>query len=71
MQKLVSAALKPHYTSQAISKDEYTVINRDISRMLYDQVGDFDSLSIDDKVRWERVAGEEVNKAVVALKPQG
>ncbi len=71
MQKLVSAALKPHYTSQTISKDQYTVINRDISRMLYDQIGEFDSLGIDDKVKWEKVAGEEVNKAVVALKAQG
>ena len=70
VQKLVSAALKPHYTSQAISKDQYTVINRDISRMLYDQIGDFDSLGIDDKVKWEKVAGDEVNKAVGALKAQ-
>lgn len=39
--------------------------------MLYDQIGEFDSLGIDDKVKWEKVAGEEVNKAVVALKAQG
>ena len=71
VQKLVSAALKPHYTSQNISKDQYTVINRDISRMLYDRIGDFESLRGDDKAKWEQVAGDEVNKAVGALKAQG
>jgi len=70
VQKLVSAALKPHYNDQTINKDEYTVINRDISRMLYDRIGDFGALDMDDKVRWEKVAGEEVSKAVGALKAQ-
>jgi hypothetical protein len=71
VQKLVSSALKPHYIDQTISKDQYTVINRDISRMLYDKIGDFDSLAGNDKAKWEKVADEEVNKAVGALKAQG
>ena len=71
VQKLVSAALKPHYNDQTISKDEYTNINRDVSRMLYDKIGDFESLGGEDKVKWEKVAGEEVKKAVGALKAQG
>jgi len=70
VQKLVSAALKPHYNDQTITKDEYTAINRDISRMLYDKIGDFDTLDVDDKAKWEKVAGEEVNKAVGALRAQ-
>lgn len=71
VQKLVSAALKPHYTDQKISKDEYTIINRDISRMLYDKIGDLERLDVDGKAKWEKVAGEEVNKAVGALRAQG
>ena len=70
VQKLVSAALKPHYHEQTISKDEYTAINRDISRKLYEKIGDFEALDIDGKARWERVAGEEVQKAVGALRAQ-
>jgi hypothetical protein len=71
VQKLVSAALKPHYNEQAISKDQYTSINRDISRMLYDKIGDFEALVDDEKAKWEKVAGEEVDKAVGALRAQG
>ena len=66
--KLVSAALKPHYHEQKISKDEYTTINRDVSRMLYDKIGDLEALDVEGKARWEKVAGEEVNKAVLALR---
>lgn len=68
VQKLVSAALKPHYNEQKISKDEYTIINRDISRMLYDQIGEFEALDVNGKAKWEKVAGEEVSKAIGALK---
>ena len=68
VQKLVSAALKPHYHDQKISKDEYTVINRDVSRMLYDKIGDFETLDLEGKAKWAEVAGEEVNKAVTALR---
>ena len=68
VQKLVSAALRPHYHEQKISKDEYTIINRDVSRMLYDKIGDFEALDLEGKAKWEKVAGEEVNKAVTALR---
>jgi hypothetical protein len=67
VQKLVAAALKPHYNDQIINKDQYTTINRDVSRMLYDKIGDLQNLDVDGKARWEKVAGEEVNKAVGAL----
>jgi hypothetical protein len=68
IQKLVSAALKPLYNDATISKDEYTTINRDVSRMLYERIGDFDILADDQRTKWEKVAGEEVGRAVVALK---
>ncbi|KIW88297.1 uncharacterized protein Z519_10864 [Cladophialophora bantiana CBS 173.52] len=71
VQKLVASALKPHYNDQTITKDEYTMINRDISRMLYDRIGDFEALDVDDKAKWEKIAGDEVNKAVNALRAQG
>lgn len=70
VKNLVEAALKPHYHDNTISKDEYTTINRDISRMLYDKIGDFEALGIEGKAKWEKVAGEEVNKAIGALKGQ-
>ncbi|KAJ9605756.1 hypothetical protein H2200_009605 [Cladophialophora chaetospira] len=71
VQKLVSTALKPHYHDQTITKDEYTTINRDVSRMLYDKIGDFETLDVDGRAKWEKVAGDEVTKAVNALKAQG
>lgn len=70
VQKLVSAALKPHYSDKIISKDEYTMINRDISRALYDQIGDLEALGLEGKAKWEKVAGDEVNKAISTLKRQ-
>lgn len=68
VQKLVSAALKPHYHEQKISKDEFTSINRDVSRMLYEKIGNFEALDLEGKAKWEKVAGDEVNKAVTQLR---
>lgn len=68
IQKLVSAALKPLYNDATITKDEYTTINRDVSRMLYDRIGAFESLEDDQRSRWEKVADEEVVRAVGALR---
>ncbi|KAL2000331.1 hypothetical protein VTN02DRAFT_3271 [Thermoascus thermophilus] len=68
VQKLVRASLKPFYRSRVVSKEEYTDINRTISRMLYERVGNVESLDADAKAKWEGVASEEVEKAVEALK---
>lgn len=38
VQKLVSSALKPYYRRKAVTKEQYTEINRAISRSLYDRV---------------------------------
>ena len=68
IQKMVASALKPHYHSNEVSKDQYTEINRKISRMLYDKVGAKENLNDGAKETWEKLAGEEVTKAVQALK---
>ena len=68
VQKLVSSALKPYYRNKTISKDEYTTINRDISRRLYDQIGDFEALDVEGRGRWEKIACDEVEIAVAAMK---
>lgn len=67
LQKLVSAALKPHYKNSVINKDQYTDINRNVSRMLYDIVGDNSTASEEKREEWERIATNEVEKAVKAL----
>ncbi len=68
---MVSAALKPLYLAQQLNKDEYTDINRDVSRLLYDRVGDAQALS-DTKERrhWQQVASVEVQNAVKALRAE-
>jgi hypothetical protein len=38
VQKLVGSELKPYYRRKIITKEEYTEINRTISRSLYDRV---------------------------------
>lgn len=68
VQRMVSAALKPHYKSNTVSKDQYTDINRNISRMLYDKVGDAGNFNGDARENWERLASDEVAKAVESLK---
>jgi hypothetical protein len=71
IQKLVSSALKPLYNEAKITKDEYTTINRDVSRLLYDRIGDLEHLQDEQRQEWEKVAGEEVGRALVALKAHG
>lgn len=67
LQKLVSAALKPHYKNNTVNKDQYTDINRNVSRMLYDMVGDIGMGNEEKREEWERIAIKEVEKAVQAL----
>ena len=67
VQRMVGSALKPYYQKKTISKEEYTTINRDISRKLYDQIGDFEALGIEGRAKWEKVAGDEVGRAVATL----
>ena len=68
LQKMVTTALKPHYHKNTVSKDQYTDINRNVSRMLYDKVGDVSTLDSEARGYWEKLADEEVKKAVTSLK---
>ncbi|RDW79178.1 putative PHD and RING finger domain protein [Aspergillus mulundensis] len=68
IQKLVGGALKPHYRSKVISKEEYTDINRNISRKLYEHALGLDSLESTTKARLEATAKDEVLKAIDALR---
>jgi hypothetical protein len=68
IQALVVSALQPHYQTQKINKDEYTDINRDVSRRLYEQIGTEDGLM--ERERWQKVAIEEVRRAVLALRKE-
>ena len=68
LQSMVTAALRPHYKSNAVNNDQYTDINRNISRMLYDKVGEDVKVSGEARETWERLASDEVAKAVQALK---
>lgn len=66
---MVSGVLKPHYAKKLVDKDIFTDINRDISRMLYDRIWD-DGGFVDKAARdrWEKIAVEEVEKAVQEVK---
>ncbi|RAL14829.1 putative PHD and RING finger domain protein [Aspergillus homomorphus CBS 101889] len=68
VQKLVGTELKPYYRSKLVSKDEYTDINRNISRMLYERVGDVETLEADARLSLEGVAKDEVGKAIDTLR---
>ena len=82
LQKIVSAALRPYYHSNKIDKDQYTEINRKVSRMLYEMVGreekesEGEDLEQDGRGRkkekqreeWEKVARGEVEREVGGLK---
>lgn len=70
IQKLVGSALKPHYRGRGVSKDEYTQINRAISRKLYKRVGSVNTLEADLKADLERTAKEEVGSAIQTLRQE-
>lgn len=69
IQKMVSAALKPYYNEGKVDKDDYTLINRDVSRMMYERVGvdGIDALQSTDKQQLETDVKDQVQKAVTAV----
>ncbi|KAJ5811459.1 hypothetical protein N7474_007760 [Penicillium riverlandense] len=71
IQKMVGTALKPHYKRKLVSKDQYTDINRSISRMLYERVGEIESLEPDSRDDLDRAAKFEVQRAIDALPSRG
>lgn len=64
---MVGTALKPYYRQNVVSKEQYTEINRTISRMLYGKVGNIESLNLESRLDLERVAKQEVQKTLDAL----
>ena len=64
---MVKAALKPHYRAKQIDKDQYTNINKRVSRKMYDMVGSAAALSDQaERERFQGVANEEVRQLVLA-----
>jgi PHD finger protein len=63
IQALVKAALKPRYNANEINSQQYTEINRDVSRKLYDVIGTPDSFN-ESKEKWQSFAEQEVKNAV-------
>ena len=68
LQKMVSTALKPHYQSNSVNKDQYTIINRNVSHLLYDRFGKLGPMDEESREGWERMASDEVAKAVKELR---
>ncbi|KAL9082572.1 MAG: hypothetical protein Q9159_006334 [Coniocarpon cinnabarinum] len=68
IQTLVTANLKPLYHRKEISTEQYTNINRHISRLLYDKVAQGGGLQAEEREQWKGIAAQEVESAVRALK---
>jgi hypothetical protein len=71
---MVTAALKPLYLKKEVTKAEYTDINRDISRLLYEKVGEAGADALadhDTREKWQRMAIDEVNSAIKVLRAAG
>lgn len=67
---MVKLALGTRYRDKEITKDQYTDINKNVSRKLYELVQDASALSgKEQRERWQSVADEEVRKAVSAITP--
>ena len=68
---MVTAVLKPIYLKKEISKVEYTDINRDVSRLLYEKVGEAgaDALADQDtREKWQKMAASEVDGAIKTVR---
>jgi len=66
---MVTAVLKPIYLKKEVTKEQYTEINRDISRLLYEKVGEAgaDALADQDtREKWQAMASTEVQSAIEA-----
>jgi hypothetical protein len=65
--QVVRGALRPHWKSSKLTTEQYVSINRDVSRKLY-EVTDPASVSDEIKQGWEKIAAQEVNRALSELK---
>lgn len=68
---MVTAVLKPIYLKKEVTKEEYTDINRDVSRLLYDKVGEAGADALADqetREKWQQMATTEVDNAVKMMR---
>ncbi|KAF2206887.1 hypothetical protein CERZMDRAFT_91894 [Cercospora zeae-maydis SCOH1-5] len=71
IQRMVKVSLKPRYERKEISKDQFTDINKSVSRKLYDMVRSAKTLANqEERERLQGIANDEVEKAVGALSLQ-
>lgn len=69
IQRMVKVSLKPRYADKEIDKDQYTDINKSVSRKLYELVRDATALANQaERERLQGVANDEVAKAVAAFR---
>jgi hypothetical protein len=74
LQRMVTAVLKPIYLKKEVTKQEYTDVNRDVSRLLYEKVGEAGAAALadqDTREKWQNMATSEVDVAVKALRAGG
>lgn len=65
--KIVKSALSPHWQAAKITKEQYSEINREVSRKLYDLIPEPSLSDEEEKHTWQKVATAEVATAVRAL----
>lgn len=65
--EIVRSALRPHWRAQKLTTEQYAVINRDISRQLYEEVKDASVLDEATRLRWEKRADQAVAQALSDL----
>lgn len=71
VQKLVKEALREPYMNNQVNKDQYTDINRTVSRLLYEMVGERGIPDGADSEMWQDMANAEVIKAIGAMASNG
>jgi len=68
IQRMVKLALSSRYRDKEINKEQYTDINRDVSRKLYNMVRNASALADQaEREKFQDVAEEEVRKALALL----
>lgn len=65
--RVVRAALKPHWKSSQLSREQYETVNRTVSHKIYEEVADPSAVNDEARRNWEKVATTEVARAVAEL----
>lgn len=66
--QVVRAALRPHWKSSQLSRDQYEAINRSVSHKLYEEVTDPSTVNEEARGHWEKTATTEVARAIAELR---